>query len=101
MELTPAESLALKRVIGYKGRKPLRYGKFIPGMSVASYWDGGSRDYWYIVNTKTFACKAIPQNGTPFDRMNLKCDALAPNEVLVRASVYMGKPVSPVVYMNG
>lgn len=99
--LTPAQSLALKRVIGYKGRKALRYLPFRPGMQVTSYWDSGSRDYWFIVNIKTFACKEIPQNGTPYDKLSLRCDVLAPDEVLVRSSVFRGKAVPPVVYTNG
>ena len=99
--LTPAQSLGLKRVVGYKGRKELRYDRFIPGMIVNSYWDGGSRDYWFLVNIKSFAVKTIPQNGTPFDKLSLKCDALAPDEVLVRLPVFRGKTLPPVVYVNG
>ena len=81
----------IKRAVGYKGRKPVGAVEFRPGMRVNSYWDSGSRDYWFLVNVKTFACREIPQNGTPFDKLNLTCDALGPDEVLVLSPVYRGR----------
>ena len=87
----------IKRLTGYRGRN-YRLAEFKPGMSVNSYWDSGSRNYWYLVNRNTFAIKEIPQNGTPFDRLNLTCDALGPEEVLVLKPIYGGRPGTLTIY---
>jgi hypothetical protein len=89
--LTSEQIKKIKQIVGYKGRKPLGTRDFMPGMRVNSYWDSGSRDYWFIVNIRTFANKAIPQNGTPFDKLDLTCDALGPDEVLVLKPIYGGR----------
>lgn len=88
----------IKRLVGYKGRKPVNMAEFRPGMRVNSYWDSGSRDYWFLINVKTLACREIPQNGTPFDKLNLTCDALGPDEVLVLSPVYRGRDGRLTVY---
>lgn len=101
MLLTDAQVRAIKKAIGYKGRKEVSVLPFKPGMRVNSYWSGGSRDYWFLINLRTFVTKEIPQNGTPFDKLDLTCDVLAPNEVLVRLTNMSGRQLAPVVYMNG
>jgi len=88
----------IKRLVGYRGRT-VRMAEFKPGMSVNSYWDSGSRDYWYLINRKTLAFREIPQNGTPFDKLNLTCDALGPEEVLVHKSIFRGKASSITIYL--
>jgi len=89
----------IKQKVGYKGRtireKP--FGNY--PVSVNSYWSGGSRDYWYLINLATGASKEFPQNGTPFDRLNLSVDSLADNEILVLRPVYGGKTPSITVYL--
>ena len=87
----------LKKIVGYKGIT-LHRTLFKPGMSVNSYWDEGSRDYWFLVNCKTFSMREIPQNGTPFDRLNLTCDALGPDEVLVLKPIVGGKVGMLTIY---
>lgn len=99
--LSPAQVRALKAAIGYKGRKEVMYVPFQAGMRVNSYWSGGSRDYWFLVNVKSFVTKEIPQNGTPFDKLDLTCDVLAPNEVLVKVTHCAGRQLAPIIYMNG
>ena len=88
----------IKGIVESKSRKPFVYKQFRPGMIVNSYWDGGHRDYWYIINTFSGACKVIPQNGTPYDKLNLRCDTLATNEVLVCKTSSRGKELALVVY---
>lgn len=88
----------IKRLVGYKGRKPVVLAEFRPGMRVNSYWDSGSRDYWFVVNVKTLTCQEIPQNGTPFDKASITCEALESDEVLVLAPVYRGRNIGLIIY---
>jgi hypothetical protein len=88
---------AIKKLIGYRGRT-VRTAEFKPGMSVNSYWDSGSRDYWYLINRKTFAMREIPQNGTPFDKLSLTCDHLNPEEILVLKPCVSGKVRSIIIF---
>jgi hypothetical protein len=89
--LTSEQIKKIKKLVGYKGRKPVGAADFRPGMRVNSYWDSGCRDYWFLINVRTFACREIPQNGTPFDKLDLTCDALGPDEVLVLSPVFRGR----------
>jgi hypothetical protein len=98
MLLSKDQEKKLKGMIGSKSRKAVVYAVFRPGMSVASYWCGGHRDYWYIVNPKTWMHKEIPQNGTPYDTANLKLDVLAEGEILVRKTSAGGKEYAVTVY---
>jgi hypothetical protein len=88
--LTSEQIKKIKKLVGYKGRKPVGAADFRP-RRVNSYWDSGCRDYWFLVNVRTFACREIPQNGTPFDKLDLTCDSLGPDEVLVLSPVYRGR----------
>ncbi|MFN7318024.1 MAG: hypothetical protein ACK5S6_00810 [bacterium] len=101
LALTNEQERAIKQLVGYKGRKPVRYRKLYKGMSLASYWCDGSRDYYYYIDI-TNAPKlvsAVPQNGTPFDKCgNLTADNLSPNVILVSASIMQGRPLPVVVY---
>lgn len=95
--LTEFQIKTCKRLSGYKGRT-VRQAEFKPGMRVNSYWDSGYRDYWYIINIRTGGMREIPQNGTPFDKLDLRCDALGPDEVLVLKPYTRGKVRSITIY---
>lgn len=95
--LTESQIKTIKKTVGYKGRK-VRFHNFVPGMRVNSYWDGGSRDYWFLINLNSGAVKEIPQNGTPYDKLNLSCDKLGPADVLVLKPYYMGKVNSITIF---
>lgn len=95
--LTESQIKQVKQVAEYRGRN-VKFKEFRPGMSLNSYWDSGSRDYFYFVNLATGASRAIPQNGTPFDRQNLKATELLPNEVLAERVVMRGKNVVLYIY---
>jgi hypothetical protein len=89
---------AIKKAIGCKMRRAPKFMEFRPGMSLNSYWDSGCRDYYYFVNLKTFGVKVVPQNGTPFDGLNLKTDVLPPDTVLVSTSMIRGRDVAIYIY---
>ena len=96
--LNPETIAKIKQKVGYNGRtiKEKPFGKY--PVSVNSYWSGGDRDYWYLINLATGVSKEFPQNGTTFDRLNLSVESLAENEVLVLRPVYGGKVKSITIY---
>lgn len=98
IQLTENQIKDIKRLVGYRGRK-VNIRDFHP-MSLNSYWDSGSRDYfWYInVSGVVRVVQTIPQNGTPFDRLDLKATTIDPHTVIVRKWVSRGKDVSITIY---
>lgn len=81
----------IKSIVNYRGRK-VYVKDYMPGMSLNSYWSGGCRDYFFFVNLKTGAASSVPQNGTMFDRLDLKSpEKLEADQVLVMKTVFRGK----------
>lgn len=95
--LTENEIKSIKKSVDYRGRN-VKFKEFRAGMSLNSYWDSGSRDYFYFINLASGSVRTIPQNGTPFDKLSLKTDNLPPNEVLVEKVVMRGKNVAVYIY---
>ena len=89
MELTETQIKAIKAAVCYKGRRVV-VAEFKP-MSLNSYWCGGSRDYYFYVTPTGRVLETIPQNGTPFDKLNIKAETLEVGQLLVQTSVYGGK----------
>lgn len=87
--LTETQIQNIKNAVGYRGRKV--YVRPFTPMSINSYWDSGSRDYYFFVSRDGVLLRTVPQNGTPFDRASLTCDTLGPNELLVQTSIFRGK----------
>lgn len=95
--LTESQVKMIKKAAEYRGRN-VKFKEFKPGMSLNSYWDSGSRDYFYFVNLVSGAVRSVPQNGTPFDKASLKTTELQPNEVLAERVVMRGKDVVVYIY---
>jgi len=95
--LTENQIKAIKRAADYRGRN-VKHKDFVPGLNLNSYWDSGSRDYFYYVNLVTGCARQVPQNGTPFDRLNLTADTLADNEVIAERVVMRGKDIALYIY---
>lgn len=95
--LTENQVKAIKKAADYRGRN-VKHKDFVPGLNLNSYWDSGCRDYFYFVNLTTGAAREVPQNGTPFDRLNLKAEVLADNEVIAERVVMRGKDVALYIY---
>lgn len=90
----------IARAVGYKGRN-IKEEKFQPGISLNSYWDGGSRDYFYFVDIASAqVVQTVRQNGTPFDRLDLKADKLEPGQVLVNVAIFRGKSVRCSIFVD-
>ncbi len=97
MNLSESQIKLVKKAAGYRGRN-VKFKDFQPGMSLNSYWDSGSRDYFYFVNVLTGHVRIVGQNGTPFDGLNVKSDILHANEVLAERTVMRGKDVALYIY---
>jgi hypothetical protein len=88
----------VKSSLGYRGKK-IYLRKYSPGMCLNSYWSEGCRDYFFFVNVITGQYTSVPQNGTMFDRLNLKSpENLEDNQVLVMQSIYRGKKGGLFIY---
>lgn len=98
MTFTENQIREIKRLVSYRGRK-VHQREHRSGMSLNSYWDSGSRDYFYYINVASMSVyNTIPQNGTPFDGLNIKSTFLPENVVLVERSVIRGKDSSITIY---
>lgn len=101
MTLNDNQIREIKKLVGYKGRK-VHQRDFRPGMSLNSYWSGGSRDYFFYVAVSNFSgsrvVNTVPQNGTPFDKLNLKAETLEQNVVIVEKSIIGGRDASITIY---
>lgn len=95
--LTENQVKAIKKAAAYRGRN-VKHKDFVPGLNLNSYWDSGSRDYFYFVNIVTGATREVPQNGTPFDRLNLTADTLDTNTVIAERVVMRGKDIALYIY---
>jgi hypothetical protein len=114
----------VKRVItaafpGYKKHKAI-LGTFPEsGLNINSYWDGGSKDEYAIVELATMNRKAMPTSTHPFfdiaargmanqsngivetDHVgNVTLKVLPEGFALVRSGYFCGKPATAGVYLN-
>ena len=95
--LTDSQIKTIKRAADYRGRN-VKHKDFVPGLNLNSYWDSGCRDYFYFVNLITGVSTVVPQNGTPFDRLNLTADTLDANTVIAERVVMRGKDIALYIY---
>ena len=97
-QLSDLQIRTIKQLVGYRGRK-VHQKEFRPEMSLNSYWDEGSRDYFFYVSVPVpTIVNTVPQNGTPFDRMNLVAPSLPQNTVIVKKSIIRGRDASITIY---
>lgn len=92
----------IKKLVDYRGRK-VHLREFKVGMSLNSYWDSGSRDYFYwvqISGSHPSLYSVVPQNGTPYDRLDLKTseNTDTDNLVLVEKVVIRGRDAGIYIY---
>jgi len=87
----------LKELTGSKKRAV--YIKVVPNgktIETPSYWDGGSRDYWTIHQLGD--SKTLSSNHPAFEKGAASSVTMDLGIVLVRNSIFMGKPSIPAVY---
>ena len=102
--ITESQIREIKKLVGYKGRK-VKLKEYYSGMSLNSYWESGCRNYYYWIaaprptdNPKLYS--QIPQNGTPFDGLDLKTTGEEDlnNLILVERLVILGKEAGVNIY---
>lgn len=85
----------------YSGRKFKLEPFPSTGMSLHSYWSGGSRNYFAFAHLDTRkATESVPQNGTVFDGENYKVTHLPENVALVEHSYFCGKDLGLTIYVG-
>ena len=83
----------------YKGRK-FKLDNSGHAVNLTSHWDGGSRDQFVILQLGSGQTKAVPQNGTMFDRVHVD-DAVVPaGFVIVEHSVFCGKDLGITFHVD-
>lgn len=85
------------------------------GVNVNSYWDGGSRDEFALVELSTMRTKPLPTSSHPFfdlkgatgenealvaTRGNVTLKYIPVGFALVQAGTFCGKPSTATVYVN-
>lgn len=87
-----AKKLAHASFPDYNGRKfQVRIVPERTPISVHSYWDGGSREYYVALNLLTYKAMEIPENGGMNSSKKLAPISITENFCLVEHSIYMGK----------
>lgn len=121
VEVTLRDAPEIKRLIvavfpGYKKHKAYVSG-FDGGVNVNSYWDGGSRDEYGLVDIRTGRAGKLPTATHPYydvarhgvegenslvsvdARGNVTLKALPDGVALVSAGTFCGKPATAHVYL--
>jgi len=83
----------------YTGKK-FKVSAFSGPMDLTSYWDGGSRSYYAIVNLSTNKVKSVPENGSMQTRKSFRITKLPPNFAVVENSIFMGKDSGITIHIN-
>jgi hypothetical protein len=88
-------------------------------MNINSYWDGGSKDYYAIVELATMKRKSLPTSTHPYFDVTARGNANKENDIisvdhvgnitlkelpegfaLVQSGVFCGKPATAHVFLN-
>ena len=90
-----------------KNRKPIRVVLFQGPRNLNSYWDGGSKDEYRLVNLKTGEVWMMPSSHPAFDRRpdgqrmgNIEISELPENVALLSGGTFMGKPATVTVHLR-
>ncbi len=97
---------ALAAFPAYKGRK-IRLHVATGGMSLSSYWSGGSRDYHVVVRLSDMRQVSVPENGSGFTQIDkaygpagIPVSLPAPGYAVVTHSMFCGKDVGLTVNLH-
>lgn len=97
------EALRKAAFPAYNGRKYRLTVTDTPLTSMLSYWSGGSRDYWVIVDLATMRAATVPENGSGFvpDLNNVESAMLPrPGFAVVCHSIFCGKDTGLTFYLH-
>ena len=104
LHLNLSDSKQVKQVAknafpNYNGRKfKVQFGT--KNMSIRSYWDGGSRTYYALVNLATMEAKHAPTSHPFFNKVDVEVDnvEIPQGFVIVAHSIFCGKDMGLTVY---
>ena len=99
LDTTPEiQRMAQRAFPSYRGRKFKldNHGS----VSLKSYWDGGSRDYFVVLSLDNGKALEVPQNGTMFDGLNFEPFTIPPGYLVVEHSIFMGKDTGITFHVN-
>ena len=91
--------IAAKAFPGYSGRR-FKVDTFGGPMNLSSYWDGGSKTDYAIVNMKTGRSKQIPQNGGMGSGKPFRISKLPEGFAVVAHSTFRGQDMGITIYVN-
>lgn len=71
-------------------------------MDMASYWDGGTRDVYHIVDLKTRRVARLPSNHPMFEpgRPYTLARPLPENLIVIQTGVFCGKTATAHIYVH-
>lgn len=101
--LQPGTTLAnIVKLVGSKKRKAILARPTEKVVLSGTYWDGGSRSDYFLVDLKTMQARPLahyspPQFGGPREDPAVE---LQPHQAVVEAGVFCGKPSTPTVYFH-
>lgn len=88
-------------------KRDITVALFTGPRSVNSYWDGGSRDYYFLYDLVTKETYAVPETHPFYSRTDsgqrageVVINELPPNCCLVQGGIFMGKDASVRVYLR-
>jgi hypothetical protein len=108
------KALVLAAFPGYK-KHNVSLSEFYSGVNVNSYWDGGSKAEFVIVQLSTMQRKSLPTSSHPyfelhnvtgetadvsFERGCASLKRLPEGFALVEAGTFCGKPATAHIYLN-
>ena len=93
------KAMARKAFPSYKGRK-FQLDNSGHAVDLQSAWNSGSRDYFVVLQLGTDNTKAIPQNGTMFDHVNVKATKVQPGFVIAEHTYFMGKDLGITFHVH-
>ena len=83
----------------YKGRS-FSVLPFRGGMDLSSYWSGGSRDYYNVINLTTLRSAEIPQGGSGHGDAPYRISTLPDNMAVVKRTYFQGKDLGITIFVN-
>ena len=101
--LQPGTRMAqIVKLVGSKKRKAILARPTDKVTMGGTYWDGGSRSDYFLVDLKAMQARPLPhvsppQFGGPKEDPVIN---LEPHQAVVEAGIFCGKPSTPTIYLH-
>jgi hypothetical protein len=71
-------------------------------VDVTSYWSGGSRSYFKVIDLRDGRVLGVPQNGTPFDGGPIRPEGIEvpPGFAIVEHVIFCGRDLGIRIHVN-